>query len=134
MASTKKRPGFTVIRGGKLLDSKKRRAVSADILIKGDTIAEIGRPGLAAPSGAVAIDATTGWHKTLSNVEIAGMTGLAVPVSWGLDDTTTDAALLNSAPSTTLGRKNGWRFWGSRTTSAETSASPRATAKWIRKA
>ena len=57
MASTKKRPGFTVIRGGKLLDSKKRRAVSADILIKGDTIAEIGRPGLAAPSGAVAIDA-----------------------------------------------------------------------------
>ena len=41
MASTKKRPGFTVIRGGKLLDSKKRRAVSADILIKGDTIAEI---------------------------------------------------------------------------------------------
>lgn len=66
-----------------------------------------------------AIDAATGWHKTLSNVEIAGITGLAEPVSWGLDDTTTDAALLNSANITTLVRKNGWRFWGNRTTSAD---------------
>jgi len=51
-----KRP-FTVVRGGKLLDIAKRKAVPADILIKGDTIAEIGRPGLAAPAGATAIDA-----------------------------------------------------------------------------
>ena len=48
---------FTVVRGGKLLDIAKRKAVPADILIKGDTIAEIGRPGLAAPAGAAEIDA-----------------------------------------------------------------------------
>ena len=51
-----KRP-FTVVRGGKLLDIAKRKAMPVDILIKGDTIAEIGRPGLAAPAGAVEIDA-----------------------------------------------------------------------------
>src|SRR4051812_44526090 len=48
---------FTVVRGGKLLDIAKRKAVPLDILIKGDTIAELGRPGLKAPDGAVTIDA-----------------------------------------------------------------------------
>src|SRR5580700_2866425 len=56
MAIKHKRP-FTIVRGGKLLDIAKRKAVPADILIKGDTIAEIGRPGLAAPAGATVIDA-----------------------------------------------------------------------------
>ena len=52
-----KKVPYTVIRGGKLLDIDRRQAVPADILIKGDTIAEIGRPGLAAPEGAATIDA-----------------------------------------------------------------------------
>lgn len=52
-----KRPIHTVIRGGKLLDIAKRKAIPADILIEGDTIAEIGRPGLGAPEGAAVIDA-----------------------------------------------------------------------------
>ena len=56
MASKPKHP-YTIVRGGKLLDLAKRRAAPADILIKGDTIAEIGRPGLAAPAGAAVIDA-----------------------------------------------------------------------------
>jgi guanine deaminase len=56
MASRSKRP-YTIIRSGKLLDIAKHAAVPADILIKGDTIAEIGRPGLAAPADAVTIDA-----------------------------------------------------------------------------
>src|SRR5258708_19500444 len=56
MASKTKRP-YTIVRGGKLLDIAKRKAVPVDILIKGDTIAEIGRPGLAAPAGATVIDA-----------------------------------------------------------------------------
>src|ERR1700730_13395792 len=47
----------TIVRGGKLLDIAKRKAVAVDILIKGDTIAEIGRPGLAAPAGAAVVDA-----------------------------------------------------------------------------
>ena len=50
MPSRSKHP-FTIVRGGKLLDIAKRKAVPADILIEGDTIAEIGRPGLAAPTG-----------------------------------------------------------------------------------
>ena len=52
-----KKAPYTVVRGGKLLDIDSRKAVPADILIKGDTIAEIGRPGLAAPEGATVIDA-----------------------------------------------------------------------------
>ena len=56
MATKPKRP-YTIVRGGKLLDIAKRKAAPADILIKGDTIAEIGRPGLAAPAGATVIDA-----------------------------------------------------------------------------
>lgn len=47
----------TVIRGGRLLDIAKRTAAPADILIKGDSIAAIGRPGMAAPAGATVIDA-----------------------------------------------------------------------------
>ena len=45
-----KRPPFTIIRGGKLLDAVKRKAVPTDLLIKGDTIAAIGKPGMAAPA------------------------------------------------------------------------------------
>ena len=56
MATKPKRP-YTIVRGGKLLDIAKRKAAPADILIKGDTIAAIGRPGLAAPAGASVIDA-----------------------------------------------------------------------------
>lgn len=52
--------GFTVIRGGRVLDAEApaaRRAEAADVLIEGETIREIGRPGLAAPEGATDIDA-----------------------------------------------------------------------------
>lgn len=52
-----RRPTHTVIRGGKVLDISKHKATPADILIKGDTIVEIGRPGLAAPEGAAVINA-----------------------------------------------------------------------------
>lgn len=48
---------FTTIRGGSVLDVAGHRAVAADVLIDGDTIREIGPPGLAAPAGAQAIDA-----------------------------------------------------------------------------
>jgi guanine deaminase len=49
---------YTVIRGGLLLDIRAHSAAPADLLIAGDTIAEIGRPGLAAPEGARTINAT----------------------------------------------------------------------------
>lgn len=63
------------------------------------------------------IDQTVGWHKTLSNVAITGVTGIGADVSWSMDDDTTDAALLNAAGITTLICYNGYRFWGNQTTS-----------------
>ena len=47
----------TLIRGGLLLDIRAHRAEAADILVTGDTITEIGGPGLAAPSDARVIEA-----------------------------------------------------------------------------
>jgi len=49
--------GYTVLRGGRVLDIAAGTADPADILIDGDTIREIGPPGLAAPDGATEIDA-----------------------------------------------------------------------------
>src|SRR5471030_321608 len=56
MASKTKHP-YTIAHGGKLLDIAKRSARPVHVLIKGDQIAESGRPGLSAPAGAVVIDA-----------------------------------------------------------------------------
>ncbi|CAK8739094.1 Putative prophage major tail sheath protein [Sodalis praecaptivus] len=63
------------------------------------------------------IDEQTGWHKTLSNVGVNGITGISADVFWDLQDTATDANLLNQNAVTTLIRKDGYRFWGSRTCS-----------------
>ncbi|MFY9349009.1 MAG: phage tail sheath subtilisin-like domain-containing protein [Sphingobium sp.] len=65
------------------------------------------------------IDEVTGWHKTLSNVAVTGITGLAHPVFFDLQDSSTPAGLLNDAPVTTMVRMNGFRFWGNRTCSDE---------------
>lgn len=64
------------------------------------------------------IDEDTGWHKTLSNVAVAGVTGISHDVHWSLQDPATDAGYLNEADITTLVRTNsGYRFWGDRTCS-----------------
>ncbi len=63
------------------------------------------------------IDNDTGWHKTLSNVGVNGVTGISAHVYWDLQTTGTDADLLNQACVTTLIRKDGFKFWGSRTCS-----------------
>ena len=63
------------------------------------------------------IDNETGWHKTLSNVGVNGVTGISADVSWDLQDPATDAGLLNENDITTLIRHNGFKFWGSRTCS-----------------
>lgn len=60
------------------------------------------------------IDEETGWHKSLSNVGVNGVTGLSADVYWDLQDMATDAGLLNQNDITTLIRKDGFRFWGSR--------------------
>lgn len=63
------------------------------------------------------IDQEQGWHKSLSNVTVAGVTGISRDVHWDLQNPATDAGLLNAADVTTLVNANGYRFWGSRTLS-----------------
>lgn len=63
------------------------------------------------------IDEEIGWHKTLSNVGVNGVTGISRDVYWSLQEPATDAGLLNENDITTLIREDGYRFWGSRTCS-----------------
>lgn len=63
------------------------------------------------------IDEQQGWHKSISNVAVAGVSGISRDVHWDLQDPATDAGLLNAAAITTLINSNGYKFWGSRTCS-----------------
>lgn len=67
------------------------------------------------------IDATQGWHKTLSNVPVSGVSGVAPgkAVHFDLTDTNTDANLINEAKGVCLVSKQGFRFWGNRTTATD---------------
>lgn len=65
------------------------------------------------------IDQEQGFYKTLSNVPVNGVTGISRDVFWDLQNPNTDAGLLNASDVTTLIRSGGFRFWGSRTCSAE---------------
>ncbi|TVQ37362.1 MAG: amidohydrolase [Geminicoccaceae bacterium] len=51
-------PTYTLIRGGRLVDLDAHTAPPTDILIEGDTILELGEPGLAAPAEATVVDAS----------------------------------------------------------------------------
>lgn len=66
-----------------------------------------------------AIDESTGFQKTLSNVAISGITGLAKSVTFDLMSMSTDAGLLNQSGITALIRNNGFKFWGNRTTASD---------------
>jgi len=80
-----------------------------------------------APSFAVAhamglrakIDEEIGWHKTLSNLAVNSVTGLTHDIYFDLQNPNTDAGLLNQNEVTALIRRDGFRFWGNRTTSDE---------------
>lgn len=65
------------------------------------------------------LDKEIGWHKTLSNVAVGGVTGISADVWWDLQNPATDANYLNEAEVTTLIQESGFRFWGSRTCSAD---------------
>lgn len=65
------------------------------------------------------IDEDIGWHKTLSNVSVQGVTGLSKDIFWDLQNPATDSGYLNAADVTTLINNKGFRFWGSRTCSAD---------------
>lgn len=65
------------------------------------------------------IDNDVGWHKTLSNIPVNGVMGISKDVFWDLQDPATDAGYLNANEVTTLIQQQGFRFWGSRTCSAD---------------
>lgn len=62
------------------------------------------------------IDEAVGWHKSISNVAMDGVTALDHAVQFDLLDNSTEAGVLNDADVTTIIRRDGFRFWGNRTT------------------
>jgi len=94
-------PEMLVIRGGRVVEAKAHRADPADILVEGDTIREIGPPGLAAPTGTREIDARGKLlHPGLINAHTHGPGNLAK----GMGDRWTLELLLAAGPWTTGNR------------------------------
>lgn len=62
------------------------------------------------------IDNNQGWHKSLSNVSVKNVLGISRDVFWSLQAEDSDANELNNKEITTLIKRNGFRFWGNRTT------------------
>src|SRR5947209_4696422 len=86
---------YTIIRGGRVLDIDKGTAEPRDILIRDDTIAEIGAPGLAAPEDAAVIFADRKLiHPGLVNAHTHAHGNLAK----GMGDRSTLELLLTAAP------------------------------------
>jgi len=65
------------------------------------------------------IDEETGWHKTLSNVGVNGVSGTVYDRHFDIQDATSAVGVLNAADVTSIVRWNGYRFWGNRTCSDE---------------
>nr|DAQ35123.1 MAG TPA: sheath tube [Bacteriophage sp.] len=61
------------------------------------------------------LDKNVGWHKSISNTEINGVSGLKFARSFDLLDKNCDANTLNNKDVTTLIREDGFRVWGNRT-------------------
>ena len=61
------------------------------------------------------LDKNVGWHKSISNTEINGVSGLKFARSFDLLDKNCDANTLNNKDVTTLIREDGFRIWGNRT-------------------
>ena len=85
----------------------------------------VGNATVTAPATAYAlglrakIDMEIGWHKTISNMPVNGVTGISRDIYWDLQNPATDAGVLNAAEVTTLINREGFRFWGSRTCSED---------------
>src|SRR6266849_3568997 len=92
----------TIIRGGRLLDIRAHRADPADLLIVGDTIREVGVPGLKAPAGASVIDARGKLlHPGLINAHTHGHGNLAKGMGdrWTLELLLTAGSWINGGRS-----------------------------------
>ena len=87
-----------------------------------DTTAKANKPAatIARVLGARAkLDTQIGWHKSISNTEINGVSALKHGRTFDLLDKNCDANTLNNADVTTLIRENGFRVWGNRTCSSD---------------
>ncbi|MDB5954830.1 amidohydrolase family protein [Ramlibacter sp.] len=88
-------PEWSVIRGGRLVEPKQPRPRAADLLLKGDTIHEIGAPGMTVPAGAHVIEAAGMLlHPGLVNAHTHGHGNLAR----GMGDRWTLELLLTAGP------------------------------------
>lgn len=65
------------------------------------------------------LDDSIGPHKSISNTEILGVSGLSNPRSFGLLDKNSEANTINNDDVTVLIRENGYRVWGNRTCSED---------------
>ena len=65
------------------------------------------------------LDHDIGWHKTISNMPVGGVTGTSKDIWWDLRSPNTTAGYLNENEVTTIIREQGIRFWGSRTCSED---------------
>ena len=92
---TRDTPAWTVVRNGRLIEPNVPRPRAADILVQGDTVHEIGAPGMAVPEGAVVIDAAGKLlHPGLINAHTHGHGNLAR----GMGDRWTLELLLTAGP------------------------------------
>ncbi|HEY1260133.1 MAG TPA: amidohydrolase family protein, partial [Stellaceae bacterium] len=99
--------GYTILRGGRVLDIAAGTAELADILIDGDTIREIGPPGSPAPGDATQISAARRLlHPGLVNAHTHGHGNLAK----GMGDRWTLELLLTAAPWITGNRNHEDRY------------------------
>ena len=65
------------------------------------------------------MDTTTGWHTSISNKGLNGVTGVTKPLSFDINDNATDVNYLNEQGITCCINYNGFKFWGLRTCSAD---------------
>src|SRR3979409_2428078 len=91
----------TIIRGGRVVALPAQRADPADVLITGDTITEIGAPGMPAPADATVLDARgTLLHPGLINAHTHAHGNLAK----GMGDRWSLERLLTAGPWISGGR------------------------------
>ncbi|WP_273393527.1 phage tail sheath subtilisin-like domain-containing protein [Actinobacillus porcinus] len=65
------------------------------------------------------MDQTLGWHTAISNKPMTGVTGVTQPLSFDINDGSTDVNYLNEQGITCCINYNGYKFWGIRTCSSD---------------
>lgn len=60
-----------------------------------------------------------GWHRSISNINVDGVTGIEKDLFFDISTPDNDVALLNEADIVTMIRNDGYRYWGNATCSDE---------------